>query len=116
MGMINLLLQGLVALGFRLLSRHISSDEDSSEVENAIIEAKTPDEIKAIVKKELIETIDREFMTDTEIPEEIVDGLANANSKEDVVDVLETNAGKKSLVDALGSFLGGIVNLVLGKK
>lgn len=116
MGMASLLLQGLMALGMRLLIQHIKSDEDSSKVEKAIIEAKTPAEVQEVIRAELIETIDEQFMTDTEIPKEVVDGLAKANSMEEVVKVLETETGSKSMIDALGSFLGGIINLVFGKK
>lgn len=116
MGMVNLLLQGLMALGMRLLIQHIKSDEDSAEVEKKIIAAKTPAEVQEVIREELITTIDHEFMTDTEIPKEVVEGLAKANSTEDIVKVLETEAGSKSVIDALGSFLGGIIGLIFGKK
>lgn len=116
MSMINLLVQGLVAVGMRILIQHIKSDEDSKDVEKAIIEAKTPEEIQAVVKTELIEAIDREFMTDTEIPKEVVEGLANANSTEEIVNVLETESGKQTVLDGISSFLGGIINFCLRRK
>lgn len=110
------LLNGLVALGFRLLKEHIDSDDDTSVVENAIVNAKTPTEVKVIVKRELIETLDDQFMTDTDIPESVVDGLANANSKQEIVEVLNTAQGQKSFIDTLGTLLSGIGNLIFGKR
>ena len=110
------LLNGLVALGFRLLNEHIASDDDTTEVENAIVTAKTPEEVKVIVKKELLETLDDQFLTDTDIPESVVDGLANANSKDEIVEVLNTAEGQKSFIDTMGTLLGSIVNLIFGKK
>lgn len=116
MGMPVFLLNGLVALGFRLLREHIASDDDTSAVEEAIVKAKSPAEVKVIIKKELIETIDDQFMTDTDIPESVVDGLANATSKEEVVEVLDTEAGQKTFIDSMGTLLGSIFNLIFGKK
>lgn len=116
MGMPVFLLNGLVALGFRLFREHIASDDDTSAVEEAIVKAKSPAEVKVIIKKELIETIDDQFMTDTDIPESVVDGLANATSKEEVVEVLDTEAGQKTFIDSMGTLLGSIFNLIFGKK
>lgn len=116
MGMPAFLLNGLVALGFRLLNEHIASDDDTSAVENAIVQAKSRDEVKVIVKRELLETIDDQFMTDTDIPESVVDGLANANTKDEIVKVLDTEAGQKTFIDTMGTLLGSIVNLIFGKR
>lgn len=116
MGMPAFLLNGLVALGFRLLKEHIASDDDTSAVEDAIVKAKSRDEVKVIVKKELLETIDDQFLTDTDVPESVVDGLANANSKEEIVKVLDTEAGQKTFIDAMGTLLGNIISLIFGKK
>ena len=110
------LLNGLYALGFRLLNEHIASDDDTSVVEDAIVNAKTPTEVKSIVKKELLETIDDQIMTDTDIPESVVDGLANANSKDEIVEVLNTAKGQKSFIDTMGTLLGGISSLIFGKR
>lgn len=110
------LLNGLVALGFRLLNEHIASDDDTSVVENAIVNAKTPTEVKAIVKTELLQTIDDQFMTDTDIPESVVDGLANANSKDEIVEVLNTAQGQKTFIDTMGTLLSSIGNLIFGKR
>ena len=116
MGMPAFLLNGLVALGFRLLNEHIASDDDTIEVENAIVHAESSDEVKVIVKKELIEVIDDQFLTDTDIPESVVDGVANANSKEELIEVLNTEEGQKSFIDTMGTLLSSIVNLIFGKK
>lgn len=116
MGMPAFLLNGLVALGFRLLNEHIASDDDTSAVEDAIVQAKSRDEVKVIVKRELLETIDDQFMTDTDIPESVVDGLANANTKDEIVKVLDTEAGQKTFIDTMGTLLGSIVNLIFGKR
>lgn len=110
------LLNGLVALGFRLLKEHIASDDDSSEVETAIVNAKSSAEVKVIVKKELLGIIDEQFVTDTDIPESVVDGLANANSKEEIVEVLNTAEGQKSFIDTLGTLMSSIGNLIWGKR
>lgn len=110
------LLNGLVALGFRLLNEHITSDDDTSEVETALVNAKTSTEVKSIVKKELLQTLDDQFLTDTDIPESVVDGLANANSKEEIVEVLNTAEGQKSFIDTLGTLLSSIGNLIFGKR
>jgi len=116
MGMPVFLLNGLVALGFRLLKEHIASDDDTSVVEDAIVKAQSPEEVKVIVKKELLETIDDQFMTDTDIPESVVDGLANANSTKEIVEVLDTEAGQKTFIDTMGTLLGSIIGLIFGKK
>jgi len=116
MGMPVFLLNGLVALGFRLLKEHIASDDDTSTVEDAIVNAKSRDEVKVIVKKELIETIDDQFLTDTDIPESVTDGLANANSKEEIVKVLDTAEGQKTFIDTMGTLLSSIVGLIFGHK
>jgi len=116
MGMPAFLLNGLVALGFRLLKEHIASDDDTSEVENALVQAKSPEEVKVIVKKELIEVIDDQFLTDTDIPQSVVEGVANANSTEELVEVLNTEEGQKSFIDTMGTLLSSIVNLIFGKK
>ena len=110
------LLNGLVALGFRLLNEHIASDDDTSEVENAIVNANSSDEVKAIVKKELLQTLDDQFLTDTDIPESVVDGLVNANSKEEIVEVLNTAEGQKTFIDTLGTLMSSIGNLIFGRK
>jgi len=110
------LLNGLVALGFRLLNEHIASDDDTSEVEAAIVNAKSSDEVKAIVKTELLQTLDDQFMTDTDIPESVVSGLANANSKEEIVEVLNTAEGQKTFINTLGTLLSGIGKLIFGRK
>lgn len=116
MSMPAFLLNGLVALGFRLLKEHIASDDDTSEVEDAIIKAKSPEEVKTIVKKELLETIDDQFLTDTDIPESVTDGLANANNKEEIVEVLNTAEGQKTFIDTMGTFLSSIAGLIFGRK
>lgn len=110
------LLNGLVALGFRLLNEHIASDDDTSDVETAIVNAKTGTEVKTIVKKELLEVLDDQFLTDTDIPESVVDGLANANSTEEIVTVLNTAEGQKSFIDTMGTLLSSIVGLIFGKR
>ena len=110
------LLNGLVALGFRLLNEHIASDDDTSVVEAAIVNAKSSTEVKAIVKTELLQTLDDQFMTDTDIPESVVTGLANANSKDEIVEVLNTAQGQKTFIDTLGTLLSGIGNLIFGKR
>ena len=109
------LLNGLYALGFRLLNEHIASDDDTSEVEDAIVNAKSPDEVKAVVKKELLQTFDDQILTDTDIPESVVDGLANANSKDEIVEVLNTAQGQKTFIDTMGTLLKSIVNLIFKK-
>lgn len=116
MGMPVFLLNGLVALGFRLLKEHIASDDDTSEVEDALVQAKNPEEVKAIVKKELLETIDDQFMTDTDIPESVIDGLATANTTEEIVEVLDTEAGTKTFIDALSTLLGSIGSLIFRRR
>jgi len=110
------LVNGLVALGFRLLNERIASEDDTTEVEDAIVNAHSRDEVKTIVKKELLETLDDQFLTDTDIPEEVTDGLANANSKEEIVQVLNTAQGQKSFIDTMGTLLSSIVGLIFGKK
>jgi len=110
------LLNGLVALGFRLLNEHIASDDDTSEVETALVNAKSGDEVKAIVKKELLTTLDDQFLTDTDIPVSVVDGLANANSKDEIVTVLNTAEGQKSFIDTMGTLLSSIMGLIFRKK
>jgi len=109
------LLNGLYALGFRLLNEHIASDDDTSGVEDAIVNAKSPDEVKAVVKKELLQTFDDQILTDTDIPESVVDGLANANSKDEIVEVLNTAQGQKTFIDTMGTLLKSIVNLIFKK-
>jgi len=109
-------LNGLVALGFRLLNEHIASDDDTSEIETALVNAKSGTEVKAIVKKELLQTLDDQFMTDTDIPESVVDGLANANSKEQIVTVLNTAEGQKSFIDTMGTLLNSVMGLIFGRK
>lgn len=109
------LLNGLYALGFRLLNEHIASDDDTSVVEAAIVNAKSPDEVKAVVKKELLQTFDEQILTDTDIPESVVDGLANANSKDEIVEVLNTAQGQKTFIDTMGTLLKSIVNLIFKK-
>lgn len=116
MGMPVFLLNGLVALGFRLLKEHIASDDDTSEVEDALVQAKNPEEVKAIVKKELLETIDDQFMTDTDIPESVIDGLATANTTEEIVEVLDTEAGTKTFIDAMSTLLGSIGSLIFRRR
>ena len=110
------LLNGLVALGFRLLKEHIDSDDDTSGVENAIVNATSRDEVKTIVKKELLATIDDQFLTDTDIPEDVTDGLANAHSKEEIVQVLNTAQGQKSFIDTMWTLVNSIGGLIFGKK
>lgn len=110
------LLNGLVALGFRLLNEHIASDDDTTEVENAIVNATDRDQVKAIVKKEMLQVIDDQFMTDTDIPEDVTDGLANAHSKEEIVEVLNTAQGQKSFIDTMWSLVNSIGGLIFGKK
>jgi len=95
------LLNGLYALGFRLLNEHIASDDDTSEVEDAIVNAKSPDEVKAVVKKELLQTFDDQILTDTDIPES--------------VEVLNTAQGQKTFIDTMGTLLKSIVNLIFKK-
>lgn len=112
----SFLLNGLVALGFRLLKEHVLSGMDSSEVEKEIIEAGSRDEVKAIVKKELLTIIDDQFLTDTDIPEEVTDGLANATSRDEIIAVLDTAEGQKSFIDSLGTLLGNVASLIFGKK
>jgi len=110
------LLNGLYALGFRLLNEHIASDDDTSVVEDAIVKAKSSDEVKAIVKKELLQTFDDQILTDTDIPESVVDGLAKANSKDEIVEVLNTAQGQKTFIDTMGTLLSSIVNLIFPRK
>ncbi len=110
------LLNGLVALGFRLVKEHIDSDDDTSAIENALVQAKSPEEVKVIVKRELIEILDDQFLTDTDIPQSVVEGVANANSKEKLVEVINTEEGQKSFIDTMGTLLKSIVNLIFGKK
>jgi len=110
------LLNGLMALGLRLLNEHIASDDDTSVVENAIVNAKSSTEVKTIVKKELIEALDDQFMTDTDIPESVVKGLATATSKDEIVEVLNTAQGQKSFIDCLGTLLRNIGSLIFGKR
>ena len=110
------LLNGLVALGFRLLHEHIASDDDTSEIEADLMNAKTGTEVKSIVKKELLTVLDDQFLTDTDIPESVVDGLANANSKEQIVTVLNTAEGQKSFIDTMGTLLSSIMGLIFRKK
>ena len=116
MAMPAFLLNGLFALGFRLLKEHIASDDDTSAVEEALVNAKGPDEVKVIVKKELLDTIDDQLLTDTDIPESVVDGLATANSKEEIVEVLNTAEGQRTWIDAMGSLVRCIHNLIFGRK
>ena len=110
------LLNGLVALGFRLLKEHIASDDDTSAVEEAIVKAKSPDDVKVIVKKELLEVLDDQFLTDTDIPVSVVNGLANANNKEEIIKVLDSPDGQKSVIDSMYTFVKGITNLIFGKR
>ena len=110
------LLNGLVALGFRLLNEHIASDDDTSEIETAIVNAKSGTEVKTIVKKELLSVLDDQFMTDTDIPESVVDGLANANSKEEIVTMLNTAEGQKSFIDTMGTLLNSVMGLIFRRK
>ena len=110
------LMNGLYALGFRLLNEHIASDDDTSAVEDAIVNAKSSDEVKAIVKTELLQTLDDQILTDTDIPESVVAGLAGANSKDEIVEVLNTAEGQKSFIDTMGTLLSSIVGLIFGKR
>jgi len=110
------LLNGLVALGFRLVREHIASDDDTSTVEAELVNARSSSEVKTIVKKELIEIIDDQFLTDTDIPEDVVDGLANAGSKEEIIKVLDTAEGQKSFIDSMGTLLGSLMSLIFGRK
>lgn len=116
MGMPAFLLNGLFALGFRLLKEHIASDDDTSAVEEALVNAKSSDEVKVIVKKELLDTIDDQLLTDTDIPESVIDGLATANSKDEIVEVLNTAEGQRTFIDAMGSLLRSIHNLIFRRK
>ncbi len=116
MGMPAFLLNGLFALGFRLLKEHIASDDDTSAVEEALVNAKSSDEVKVIVKKELLDTIDDQLLTDTDIPESVIDGLATANNKEEIVEVLNTAEGQRTFIDAMGALLRSIHNLIFGRK
>lgn len=116
MALPTFLLNGLVALGFRLVREHIASDDDTSTVEAELVNARNSGEVKTIVKKELLEIIDEQFLTDTDIPEDVVDGLAKAGSKEEIVKVLDTAEGQKSFIDSMGSILGSIMNLIFGKR
>jgi len=47
MSMPAFLLNGLVALGFRLLREHIESDDDTTAVEEALVRAKSPEEVRS---------------------------------------------------------------------
>ena len=110
------LLNGLVALGFRLLNEQIASDDDTSVVENAIINAHSRDEVKAIVKKELLDIIDDQFLTDTDIPEDVCEGLSNATSSDEIVSVLNTAEGQKTFISSMWTLVNSIGGLIFGRK
>ena len=114
--MSKLLLRGLYYLAFKLMLGWLASEEDSAEVEEALINAKDENEVKAIAKRVLIQKIDDDFMKETDIPDAVVEGLVKAESTSEVVAVLETETGQKTFFDGLGELLGGIFGLIFGKK
>lgn len=116
MGMHTLLLKGLYYLAFKLITDWLLSDEDSAEVETALVNARNEDEVKVVAKRVLIETIDEHFMLETDIPDSVVDGLVKAQNTSDVVAVLESETGRKTFFDGLGDLLGGILGLIFRKK
>lgn len=116
MVMQTLLLKGLYYLAFKLITNWLVSDEDSAEVEEALVNAKNEDEVKEVAKRVLIETIDEHFMKETDIPDSVVDGLVKAKNTKDVLTVLESETGQKTFFDGLGDLLGGILSLIFGKK
>ena len=111
-----LLLRGLYYLAFRLMVMWLVSDEDSTEVEAALVNAKNEDEVKEIAKRVLIKKIDDDFMKETDIPDSIVEGLVKATNTKEVVAVLETETGQKTFIDGLGELVTGILGLIFGKK
>ena len=114
-----LLMKLLISFGFQLLREHIADDSDTSDIEEKLIKAKTKEEIVVIAKEEAIRAIDDAILTDVEIPDDIVDALANAGNTEAVIEVLESEAGQRILFDVLGaviSGLGGLIASIFGKK
>lgn len=115
----TLLIKLLISFGFQLLREHIADDSDTSDIEEKLISADNKEEVLVIAKEEAIEAIDEYLLTDVEVPDEVVDGLANATSTEEVVEVFESEAGQRTLFDVLGeviSGLGKLIAAIFGKK
>lgn len=110
----TLLMKLLIAFGFQLLREHIADDSDTSDIEEKLIKAKSKEEIAAIAKEEAIRAIDEHALKDTEIPDDIVDGLVSAGNTEEVVKVLESEAGQKTIFDILGEVVAGVGGLIAG--
>lgn len=114
-----LLMKLLISFGFQLLREHIADDSDTSDIEEKLIGASNKEEVLVIAKEEAIEAIDEYLLADAEVPDEVVDGLASANSTKEVVKVFESEAGQRTLFDVLGaviSGLGGLIAGLFGKK
>ena len=115
----TLLMKLLISFGFQLLREHIADDSDTSDIEEKLIKAKTKEEVVVIAKEEAIRVIDESVLTDVEIPNDIVESLATADSTEEVVEVFESEAGQRTLFDVLGAVitgLGGLLVGIFGKK
>lgn len=110
----TMLMKLLISFGFQLLREHIADDSDTSDIETKLIEAHTKEEVLVIAKEEAINAIDEHILTEVEIPDEVVDGLANAGSTEEVVAVFESEAGQKTLFDVLGEVIAGLGGLIFG--
>lgn len=109
-----LLLKLLIAFGFQLLREHLTDDSDTSDIEEKLIAAKSKEEVVIVAKEEAIRVIDESVLEDTEIPDDIVTGLANAGNTEEVIEVLESEAGQRTLFSVLGEVIGGIGGLLAG--
>lgn len=115
----TLLMKLLIAFGFQLLREHIADDSDTSDIEEKLISASSKEEVVAIAKEEAIRAIDEYALEDTEIPDDVVDGLVNAGNTEDVVEVLESEAGQRTIFSVFGEVIdgiGGLIAALLGKK
>lgn len=114
-----LLMKLLIVFGFKLLQEHIAGETDSNEIEERLINAHTKEEVAVIAKEEAIRAIDDIALTNIEIPDEIVTGLANAGNTDEVVKVLESEAGQRTIFDVLGeavAAVGGLVASLFGRN
>jgi hypothetical protein len=109
-----LLIKLLISFGFQLLRKHIADSSDTSELEERLISAKTKKEVLVIAKTEAIEAIDEHILTEVDVPDEVVDGLARADNTEKVVKVLESATVEQILLDAISGIVSGIRGLLSG--
>lgn len=112
----KLFLRLLISLAFQELWEHLADDSDTSDIMKELINAKSKKAVLTVAKREAVLAIDEHIV---DMPDEVVDGLINADSTEEVVAVLEPEARQRTLFDLLNAISSAICDIVagfLGKK